>query len=93
MIYLFGTHNLFSSLRINFPTFKKVADQISQGYNFNNFFLKNSYFDNQYHNVIHAFDVAHTVYFFLQTCDFKTIAKLSNLDLAIMFISAAAHDL
>ncbi|KAM3143121.1 hypothetical protein pb186bvf_004707 [Paramecium bursaria] len=82
LIYLFGTHNLFSSLHINFPTFKKVAEQISQGY-----------FDNQYHNVIHAFDVTHTVYFFLQTCDFKNIAKLSNLDLAIMFISAAAHDL
>ncbi len=54
--------------------------------------IQAGYIDNPYHNKIHAFDVTATVNFFLTTCELKTIANLSGIDLTVMYIGAAGHD-
>ncbi|CAD8117077.1 unnamed protein product [Paramecium sonneborni] len=82
MCYYFQKEQLFSSLRMSPESFKKCVDRLAQNY----------HKDNLYHNVIHAFDVTHTVYFFIQKCNFKEIGKLSKLDYSILLLSAAAHD-
>ncbi|CAD8196915.1 unnamed protein product [Paramecium pentaurelia] len=82
MCYYFQKEQLFSNLRISPDSFKKCVDKLALSY----------HKENLYHNVIHAFDVTHTVYFFIQRCNFKEIGKLSKLDYSILLLSAAAHD-
>ncbi|CAK87723.1 unnamed protein product (macronuclear) [Paramecium tetraurelia] len=82
MCYYFQKEQLFSSLRISPESFKKCVDRLASSY----------HKENLYHNVIHAFDVTHTVYFFIQKCNFKEIGKLSKIDYSILLLSAAAHD-
>ncbi|CAD8096531.1 unnamed protein product [Paramecium primaurelia] len=82
MCYYFEKEQLFSNLKISPDSFKKCVDQLGSSY----------HRENLYHNVIHAFDVTHTVYFFIEKCNFKEIGKLTKLDYSILLFSAAAHD-
>ncbi|CAD8106543.1 unnamed protein product [Paramecium sonneborni] len=82
MCYYFEKEQLFSNLKIYPDHFKKCIDLLGSNY----------HKENLYHNVIHAFDVTHTVYFFIEKCNFKEIGKLSKLDYSILLLSAAAHD-
>lgn len=54
--------------------------------------IQSGYIDNTYHNKIHAFDVTITVNFFLSTCDFINVVKLTPLELSYAYIGAACHD-
>lgn len=69
-------------MRISPDSFKKCIDRLGTSY----------HKDNLYHNVVHAFDVTHTVYFFIERCNFKEIGKLSQLDYAVLLLAASAHD-
>ncbi|CAD8190497.1 unnamed protein product [Paramecium pentaurelia] len=82
MCYYFEKEQLFSNLKISPDSFKKCVDQLGSSY----------HRENLYHNIIHAFDVTHTVYFFIEKCNFKEIGKLTKLDYSILLLSAAAHD-
>lgn len=82
MCYYFEKEHLFSTLKISPDSFKKCIDKLGSSY----------HKENLYHNVIHAFDVTHTVYFFIEKCNFKEIGKLTKLDYSILLLSAAAHD-
>ncbi|CAD8199035.1 unnamed protein product [Paramecium pentaurelia] len=82
MCYYFEKEHLFSTLKISPDSFKKCMDRLGSSY----------HKENLYHNVIHAFDVTHTVYFFIEKCNFKEIGKLTKLDYSILLLSAAAHD-
>ena len=48
--------------------------------------IQSGYIDNTYHNKIHAFDVTITVNFFLSTCDFINVGKLTPLELSYAYI-------
>lgn len=82
MCYYFATEELFSSLHISPDSFKKCVDRLGNSY----------HKENPYHNIIHAFDVTHTVYFFIERCNFKEIGKLTKLDYAVLLLAASAHD-
>lgn len=62
--YYFVRNKLFSLLRINPETFTKCAELIAKGYIL--YIYIRYHADNPYHNVIHAFDVTHTVYFYIE---------------------------
>ncbi|EGR33942.1 hypothetical protein IMG5_030060 [Ichthyophthirius multifiliis] len=67
--------------------------------NFDPFFLfnwasniENGYLKNPYHNKIHAFDVLMTIHIYLEKKEFAQITQLNSLEIAQIYIAAAAHD-
>ncbi len=54
--------------------------------------IQSAYRDNPYHTSIHAADVTQNVYYYLIGGGAQDRCKTTTLDLASLFISAAAHD-
>ena len=54
--------------------------------------LQQAYRENPYHTSIHAADVVQNVYYYLIGGGAQERCKTTSLDLASLFISAAAHD-
>ncbi|EGR30229.1 hypothetical protein IMG5_137410 [Ichthyophthirius multifiliis] len=81
LIHLFNRFQLLKDLNIDLSTFYRFTKEIQKGYR-----------DVPYHNKLHAFDVLQTLNFFMIKCQFSSIANLSKLEQAAMYISAAAHD-
>jgi cAMP-specific phosphodiesterase 4 len=54
--------------------------------------LQNAYRENPYHSSVHAADVVQNVYYYLIGGGAQERCKTTTLDLASLFISAAAHD-
>jgi 3'5'-cyclic nucleotide phosphodiesterase len=61
---------------------------------FSNFInsIQDSYRQNPYHNVLHAFDVMQTTNFFYKKLGFSSKAELSSLELCTGYVAAACHD-
>lgn len=80
--HLFTIYNLYNALEIPQQTFNSFIHEVALGY------LK----ENPYHNSTHAADVVQAFYYFLNTCEAKSICRLHDLEIAVCLISAAVHD-
>ena len=56
------------------------------------FNIENNYNNNPYHNSIHAADVTNTIFYILEVIEMKSIAAFSELEVLIILLSAAVHD-
>lgn len=79
--HLFIWCKLYESKSINPQQVFEFFSEVQKGYH-----------DNPYHNAIHASDVVQTCHFYIDTCQFQTLAKLTPLECATIYTAAAVHD-
>ena len=62
---------------------------------FSNLFFKiqSTYRPNFYHNQVHAADVVQNLYHIVYYCDLLEMLKMTSLDVLILLLSGAAHDI
>eukprot|EP00488_Nonionellina_sp_1-RS-2012_P004106 TRINITY_DN915_c0_g1_i2.p1 TRINITY_DN915_c0_g1~~TRINITY_DN915_c0_g1_i2.p1 ORF type:complete len:374 (-),score=131.10 TRINITY_DN915_c0_g1_i2:271-1335(-) len=80
MVYMFNDFGLLE--KFNISEEKLYAFLIS---------VKKHYYDNPYHNFLHAFSVMHVCYLILKKT--SMIKHFSTLDVLTMFIASVCHDL
>jgi hypothetical protein len=82
LLDIFNSNNFFNELNINRETFNSFINRVAAGYQ-----------DTPYHCNTHAADVTQCSYYFLQKCEFKTIAGLTAFEQAAVYIASAVHDI
>ena len=78
--YVFISLGLYSIIEYN--SFEKFLQEITKGYS-----RKNSY-----HTDLHAADIEQTCFLYLKYGKIAEVAKLTNLDITALLISAIIHD-
>lgn len=79
--HLMEINQFFDKLKIVQEKFRKYSVVIQNLYN-----------PVSYHNKTHAADVCQTTYYFLTYCDFYNIGEISDMEAAVLLISAFVHD-
>jgi hypothetical protein len=79
--HLMEINDFYEKLNITQDKFRKYSVTIQKLYN-----------PVSYHNKTHAADVCQTTYYFLTYCDFYNIGQISDMEAAVMVISAMVHD-
>lgn len=79
--HLMEINDFYEKLNITQDKFRKYSVTIQKLYN-----------PVSYHNKTHAADVTQTTYYFLTYCDFYNIGEISDMEAAVMLISAMVHD-
>lgn len=80
-VYIMQSNDYFEKLNISKQKFINYAITIQGMYN-----------PIPYHNKTHATDVMQTSYHYIEFCDCKTIANMTELEQAVLLISAMVHD-
>jgi len=78
---IFEENSLFDNTTIDESAFVAFINRI-----------RNGYVNNPYHNDIHATDVLQMCHYLINQCKVKEIAKLTDLDVAALYLAAIVHD-
>lgn len=79
--HLMEINEFYTKLNIIKDKFRKYSVIIQKMYN-----------PVSYHNKTHAADVTQTSYYFLTYCDFYNIGQVTDMEAAVLLISAMVHD-
>lgn len=80
--HIFQQHNIFETTPIDENAFVSFVSHIRKGY------VK----ENPYHNDLHAADVLQMCHFMVSTGGIQKAAKLNQMDVAALLLSAIVHD-
>lgn len=78
---IFEENDLFDRTAIDESAFVAFVNEVRKGY-----------VNNPYHNDSHATDVLQMCHYLVNQCKVREVAKLTDLDIAALFLAAMVHD-